>query len=722
MGKKSYRKRVEQEMQLAQKTALANNSVISSENNKFKYIQAIVILLFGFLLYANTITHEYAVDDMIVVQKNKLTQKGFDGIADIMTTDAFYGFFGEDYKFVAGGRYRPLSIVTFAIEVELFGSNKPHISHFINALLYGITCMLIFLLLLKLFKQYPSSALQVTVPFIAALLYTAHPIHTEVVANIKGRDEIMGMMFSILTLLFSVKYIQQKNVLALLLTLVSFVLALLSKENAITFLAVVPLTLYFFTSAKIKDHAVIIAPMLVIAGIYVVLRQKFTGVEITADTSEILNNPFVNATYAEQLATVAFTFWEYWRLQIFPHPLTHDYYFNQVPIISWDNVKAIFPFFLNAAIVGWALLKLKSKNVFSYAILYYFITISIVSNILFTVGIAMNERFVFMSSLGFCIILALALVKLGNYIKEKTWQSNEVLNPSLTLGMLAIILLGYSVKTFARNLDWKDDFTLFAADYLNSPNSAKIKNSYGGELITQSDKVEEPLKTEYLKKAEKVLGEALKIYPNYLNALLLMGNAKYKLYDSMPEAKYYYEQTIRLKPDYFEGNYNLGCVLIAKNFAKESIPYFRKSLIKGAEKYEVWFNTGDAYFKTNNPDSAIYFYQGALKLKPDLGAAYYKIGLCYARYKNDYPNGFANLKKAIELEPNNHVYYEDLGVAYGMSGDFETAIKIFEKGITIKADHAPFYKDLGITYRQMGNEAKAQEYFAKAQQVDSQSK
>jgi tetratricopeptide (TPR) repeat protein len=290
------------------------------------------------------------------------------------------------------------------------------------------------------------------------------------------------------------------------------------------------------------------------------------------------------------------------------------------------------------------------------------------------------------------------------------------------MGIVALILVGYSAKTFSRNLDWRNDFTLFAADYKNSPNSAKIKNSYGGELVTQSDKVTEPLKTEYLKKAEKVLGEALKIYPNYLNALLLMGNAKYKLYDSVPEAKYYYEQTIRLKPDYFEGNFNLGCVLIAKNYAKESIPYFRKALIKGAEKYEVWFNTGDAYFKTNNADSAIYFYQGALRLKPDLGAAYYKIGLSYARYKNDYVNGFANLNKAIELEPNNHVYYEDLGVAHGMSGNFEMAIKTFEKGISIKADHAPFYNDLGITYKQMGNEAKAQEYFAKAQQVASQSK
>ena len=235
MAKKPNPKKI----QAAQQQYVASNQASDNTQQintlRFRYLQAAVIFLFAFLLYANTFNHGYAVDDMIVVQKNKLTQKGFEGIPDIMTTDAFYGFFGEDYKFVAGGRYRPLSIVTFAIEVQFFGANKPHLSHIINAIFYGITCMLIFLLMLNLFKTQVTSLLHFSVPLIATLLYTAHPIHTEVVANIKGRDEIMGMLFSVLTLLCSIKYMQRKQALMLAATFLSFILALLSKENAILF-------------------------------------------------------------------------------------------------------------------------------------------------------------------------------------------------------------------------------------------------------------------------------------------------------------------------------------------------------------------------------------------------------------------------------------------------------------------------------------------------------
>jgi tetratricopeptide (TPR) repeat protein len=521
----------------------------------------------------------------------------------------------------------------------------------------------------------------------------------------------------VLTLLLAIRYIERKNKLLLPFVLLTFILALLSKENAITYLGVVPLTFYYFTNAEKKDYLVVCVPMLMIAGIYVILRQQFTDVEVTAETKEILNNPFVFATTAERLATVAFTFWEYIRLLLVPHPLTHDYYFNQVPIIGWDSPKAILPFLLNASILIWALIKIRSKNIFSYAILYYFITISIVSNIFFTVGIAMNERFVFMPSLGFCIIMAALLVKTVNYIKEKNFASIEIKYPKPVVITLVLILAAYSVKTYTRNLDWKNDFTLFAADYKNSPNSAKIRNSYGGELVTRADEVPEPTRTEYLKKAEQVLSEALKIYPNYQNALLLMGNAKYKLYDSLPEARWYYEQTIKMRPDYYEGNFNLGTILLAKKHYAESIPYLKKSLIKGSDKFEPWFYLGDAYMNLNNADSAIYYYQNALKIKPNTAIVHYKIGLCYAKLKNDFSNGFAHLNKAIQLDPTNHTFYEDLGVAHGINQEYQKAIEAFERGIKVKPDYPPFYRNLGITYQQLGNEAKAKEYFAKAQEL-----
>lgn len=710
-------------------------------------IQALLVFALAFLLYANTITHDYAVDDTIVITKNTLTAKGVNGIPRIMQTDAFYGFFGEGYKLVEGGRYRPLSIVTFAIENQIFGTvikteegkpildkdgdknyiGNPHISHAINIILFGLTGVLIYYLFALLLGTSVSTAFAWNIPFLAALLFVAHPIHTEAVANIKGRDEIMGMLGALLTLYYAVLFVQREKILFLALTLICWVFALFSKENAITYLAVVPLTFYFFTKADVKKYALVVAPMFLLTVAYVLLRKKFTDLEIGQTSPEILNNPFVYATAAEKFATVSYTFGEYIRLLLFPHPLTHDYYFNQVPIINWGNWKAIVPLLINLGIIAYAIKGIFSKNIIAYAILYYYITMSIVSNIFFTVGIAMNERFLYLASLGFCFILALLLVQFTNYFKDKASGYNKVLNPSLLTTVLLILLAGYSYKTVSRNADWKDDFTLFKADAKNSPNSAKIHNALGGEYLTQSEKagLDAKTKDEYVKEAERVLTRAITIYPEYMNALLLMGNAKYKLYDSLPEAMYYYKKTLEMKPTYFEGNFNLGCILLEKNKARESIPYFKKAISAKPGKFEPYYNIAEAYFKSEQPDSAISAFNRVIAITHDKSRkalCYYKIGLSYGKQKNDLENAIKSLTKAIELDPANVVYYEDLGVAYGFKQDYQSAIRVLEKALQINPKYSKIYYNLGVTYRQLGQEAKAQEYFAKGQEVESSGK
>ncbi len=533
----------------------------------------------------------------------------------------------------------------------------------------------------------------------------------------------MGMLGALLTLYCAILYVKKEKPLFLALTFISFVFALLSKENEITYLAVIPLTFYFFTKADLKKYVIVGIPMLSIAVVYVMMRQKFTGLELGQTSPEILNNPFVYASTAERLATVSFTFWEYIRLLLIPHPLTHDYYFNQVPIIGWDNIKAIGPLLLNLVLLVFAIKGLFSKNIIAYAILYYFITLSIVSNILFTVGIAMNERFLFLSSLGFSLILAVLLVKLTNLIKANSFTHDKVLNPQLLSIVMVVILAGYSVKTFTRNMDWKDDFTLFKKDVQNSPNSAKIHNALGGEYLTQAEKpgLDPKIKKEYIKQAERVLTRALEIYPTYLNALLLMGNAKYKINDSLPEARYYYERTLQMKPTYFEGNFNLGCILLEKNHNEESIPYFKKAIKDKPLKFEPYYNLAEAYFKAQMPDSAIEAFKKVITMTNDQkrkALAYYKIGLSFGKMKNDLDNAVKSISQAIELDPENPTYYEDLGVAYGFKQDFQNAIKAFEKTVQLDPKNAKGYANLGITYRQMQQEAKAQEYFAKAKQLD----
>ena len=107
-----------------------------------------LLFLFGFLIYANTLTHDYALDDAIVITDNQYTQDGLAGLKGIFSYDTFYGFFKEEgkSKLVAGGRYRPLSLATFAVEISIFGAS-PFVSHIVNALLFALCGYLVFYVL-----------------------------------------------------------------------------------------------------------------------------------------------------------------------------------------------------------------------------------------------------------------------------------------------------------------------------------------------------------------------------------------------------------------------------------------------------------------------------------------------------------------------------------------------------------------------------------------------
>ncbi len=154
------------------------------------------LAVFGFLLYANTLGHGYAFDDSIVITENSFTQQGFGGIYDLMTKDFFIGIYGEQGMELTGGRYRPLSLVMFAVEYQFFGLN-PFVGHFINVLLYALTAFLLFKVLRNWLSKIEGGAI---IALITSLLFIAHPIHTEVVANIKSRDEILSFLLVLVTL------------------------------------------------------------------------------------------------------------------------------------------------------------------------------------------------------------------------------------------------------------------------------------------------------------------------------------------------------------------------------------------------------------------------------------------------------------------------------------------------------------------------------------------
>src|SRR4051812_28179847 len=154
---------------------------------------SLLIFAFSFLLYFNSVFNDYNMDDELVTQNHRLTSKGISAIPEIFSSPYYEDKSGYRYE------YRPMVLVTFAIEHSLFGDHAG-VSHFINVLLYSLLCCLLFRVLRKLFKNY-----NILFPLLITLLFAAHPVHTEVVASIKNRDEILSLLFGLLSLDFALR-------------------------------------------------------------------------------------------------------------------------------------------------------------------------------------------------------------------------------------------------------------------------------------------------------------------------------------------------------------------------------------------------------------------------------------------------------------------------------------------------------------------------------------
>ena len=182
-----------------------------------------VIAAFCFLIYANTIPNNYGMDDHLVTNHNPVIEKGISGLYEIFTTN----YISENGIYLD---YRPLVKASYAIEYSFFGWN-PHVSHFINVLLYALACCLILKLLLELFRKEYFSIL-----FLGVLLYAAHPVHTEVVASLKSRDEILVLIFVLLSSLSFLKYTELNSPKYFAIGILFFLLSLLSKITGIPFI------------------------------------------------------------------------------------------------------------------------------------------------------------------------------------------------------------------------------------------------------------------------------------------------------------------------------------------------------------------------------------------------------------------------------------------------------------------------------------------------------
>ena len=511
-------------------------------------IQALFIALLAIVFYANTFNNGYALDDTAVIVSNEFVHQGFAGIPDILTKDVYYSYYNQlgSSDQLKGGRYRPLSVVSFAVEQQFFGPvamgetdsiisnglgfemqmpyekkflHEMHLRHVVNVALYALLgVVFLYMLRLIVFKNDPVMAL------VAAVLFVIHPLHTEVVANVKSRDEIMSLLFICLTFIYSFKYLEFKKVWQLIMALVCYFLAYLSKEYAITLMLLLPLSFYLFKGTSLLKSMLNTLPYLAITLVYLFIRLQILGQRSELSDSDIQINPYAWASGAEKLATEIATSLNYLKLLLFPHPLSSDYSYNQIPYVEFSNPVVWLSLVVHLGLSGGFFYFLKKRPVLSFAIAFYLINLLMVCNIIFDIGATMGERLIFHASVGFVIGVAWLLVKGIEKIKAVSIRKTALAG----LMLVVVVLCGF--KTIERNKDWKSDATLFFQDIKVSPNSFLVNVNVATMLVNQSDyEKDEQKRIANLHRGVALLTRVLKMQDNYVLGYMNRSVAYYKL-------------------------------------------------------------------------------------------------------------------------------------------------------------------------------------------------
>jgi protein O-mannosyl-transferase len=602
------------------------------------WLPALALMVASLGLYNQAARFGYVLDDEIVIWKNAYVQDGFSGIKKIFGADSFMGYFQkkEDLYRLPGGRYRPMSLATFAVEIGLwgkpesekttekagenradtktFGRGIPEYSHVVNILMYGLLGVLLMQILAGLFAGDRERPWWFSVAFFGAAIFVFHPLHTEAVANIKGRDEIIALLGGLGALYASMRYFDTRKFYWQIIAAVAMLIGLFSKENTLTMIPIIPLTIWWFGRSNSGGRPTLANCfsgtwlLWVAAAIFIFMRYQALGYMVDHGKvmpPDLMNDSFLGMKMGEKLATIFLTLGWYIKLLFFPYPLTHDYYPYHVPKVNWSDWRAFGSLALYVGLGIWSLRAAKSRSVTAYAFIFFVATISIVSNLFVSVGSFMNERFAFMPSVAFCLLA-------GWFLAEKLPQliKNEPGSPNLLGTILLLAGLGAGAwATIDRVPDWATGFALNESAVRRSPNSARAQSFYTSAIYNERYmQTKEPAeKAKWVDTMEVHVKKALEIYPDYGSAWVMRANVAFARFETdIQMDKLFNELTLCIEKAPY--------VTMLKNNVLNYLKYFAQNGGNPLKVNAFGYRIGYEYYykKLKNPQLAMEYMEKAI--------------------------------------------------------------------------------------------------------------
>lgn len=596
--------------------------------------QKLILLLIAFVFYGNTLRNGYALDDYIVTEKENITASGIKSIPKILRS--YHIDRSEDVKF----DYRPMVKISFAIEHELFGLNST-VSHFFNVLLYAIGLFVLLDFLTLLFSNYSSALV-----FYALALFAIMPIHSEVVASLKNRDVLLCLIFCIISFKnFLLFFENNKKWWLLLIGVITFYAAFLSKFDALPYLAIIPVLLFVKYRPSLKWFVFLIVLLIISFYLYKLSKHGIIGKGNTKRVYSYFENPlyFENDLKLKIIAT--FNCLGFYMNQIILPFKQCCYYGLDTISVHRLTIHGFIGVIVSPVLLFGLYKSFVKKNYFLFSGLFMFCASSsmYLNLVQPAVGIV-ADRFAFFSSIGLAITF---ISLLSNYVSLSAPLHNNIKIS------FAVLLVLFGTMTFSRNRDWKNIYTLVNADYTKYPNNVFLNYKQGLNIIKQLEDKNNPLPLELKKnkvlEAKKLIEKSVSVDSSYVvsqeylsyvlvyllndfNAAIPHINSALKLKEStevyfykaicMRETKqkdsseYYLLKCISRDKTYLNAYNLLMYDYNANREFEKTISLFNKAITDGFGTVEIYNGLGKTYWQMKNNSEANTYYQKALDLDP----------------------------------------------------------------------------------------------------------
>ncbi len=552
--------------------------------------------LLVFIIYSNTLTHGFALDDFHTFLFSNHIRQGIKSIGYLLTHPDWY----------EGSGYRPVASIYFAFVYQCSNGSAQFL-HIGNVLLYSILLILIYTFVQRLIPA--TGAISAC---IATLLFAVHPLHTEVVSNIKSADELLAGIFQLASLLCYNTYLRTQGVRAALVLVGSCCLAMLaigSKESSLTLLGLIVLVHVFVSPRDKGKH---LAGLASLTGICVLCTSILCILEPPSllRVSNPLNNALllIPAGFDRFIAALAIL-GKYLGLLCWPVSLRYEYGYNVLGTMNLANPETIVG--ISAIVIAGALTLFAwiRKHPFGLGLAWFFISISMTSNIFFLIGATMAERFVFIPSLGICLFAA--------HISQRCIAQKQ----SARIGIYTLIIClatFWGTLSAQRATAWKDNDTLFHRDGLTKSGlqSATAQASLGNILLYKAQQTSHPQTRQFILDTAITALRTSIIY--YSHNYFASGNLAiaYDMAQQSDSALVYYRLTRMLNTKDLLSRYNCANIFFSRNQLDSAQHCAREA--HSAAPHNTVFSTllADIYAVSGSEEEAIVLYDSILAVEP----------------------------------------------------------------------------------------------------------